>query len=277
MLNRFTQKNIPGLTIRWLWYFFLFNSLLMMSGCTKNLPEYSFPGFRENCINTAVEDIKRRNNRIHTVSGYGRISIRDNQESYQAKTAILIQKPTLWRIDFFYTPFSIPISSLFTDGNEILLMFLRENKGFKGKFTSENLSSFVPFGLTLEEVVTILSGGIPLQELERLNMTVMEEENTKIRVDLEKHKYLVLSLNKEKGLITEASCFLKGYLKFTVIYEDFTLIEDIYFPHIIRISGPYGFTIVTLNYMKVDMNTSIDSERFRLTVPKNMEITSLDN
>jgi len=100
---------------------------------------------------------------LQTFQGKGRLTIMAPQGNYSGTGLIKGKFPSSLRVDVFDL-LGRSLLNFASDGQEVQVLFPRENKFLRGPATPSNLAAFIPPGVTLAQVLRLLTADLPLSE-----------------------------------------------------------------------------------------------------------------
>ena len=209
------------------------------------------------------------------LSAVAQIDVVMNHRHYPAQAALLIKKPSYLRLEL------IPVLGtpdfFLTANPEKLSIFIPSKKEFYiGKPTQANLVKFLPWPLSVEDLVWILSGTYP--PLRGKNIAYERyQENKLLRVEMKEpsgpsqiawfdEKYRLRKFVRRNDL---------GEETYNIAYDHYETPEPV--PGKISIHMADGITSLTVRYsdLKVEKSTG-DLSIFDLSIPPDVRAISLD-
>jgi hypothetical protein len=104
------------------------------------------------------------------------------QGHYPIRAAIILRKPSYIRLEMLPV-IGTPDFFLAASPGEMTIFIPSQNEYYSGKPTAENLSRFLPWSFTLEEIVMILSSTYP--PLDGTNVSYESDlDNALLRIDM---------------------------------------------------------------------------------------------
>jgi outer membrane lipoprotein-sorting protein len=130
----------------------------MFSGC-KILPPPPPPTAES--PDAVMARLKARQAGLQSFEAKGRLTLLSPQRNFSGTGLIKGNLPTSLRLDLL-DPLGRTAASFFSDGSQMQVFFPRENKLLVGEATPANLGAFLPPGVTLPQVLRLLTGDLPL-------------------------------------------------------------------------------------------------------------------
>jgi outer membrane lipoprotein-sorting protein len=198
-------------------------------------------------------------------------------KKFSVKEIIIAQTPYYLRLETL-SPLGQPQFIAATDGGELFLFYPSENKFYVGAASRRNLSLFIPLNLSLDTVVSLIMGRVPLIEYDDEQM-VCEVQGDFYVLKLsgrEGEQTQVLQLHRDQKELKTESYEEGGKLLFTTQYGSYERIGDVRFPREISITVPQDGTKVQVRYKSVELLSQIDSEKFMLAPPQGAEVLTLE-
>ena len=97
------------------------------------------------------------------LKGIAKIKVESPDEKFSVKEIVIAQRPQYLRLETL-NPLGQPLFFIVTDGEELSLFSPPENKFYHGVASRENVSLFFHINLSLEEMLSIIFGVVPLIE-----------------------------------------------------------------------------------------------------------------
>lgn len=235
-------------------------------------PQFIYPGDTTNLYNTK-KLISQLPSSIRAIDAEGEINFENKNESNSASLTIRIFKP-----DSCYAKiqgiFGVTGAiALFTRTNFIYYDVMN-NRVIKGPSTQENIRILLRANMKFDELINFVTGGYIFNDTNNSNFSIESTDNFVIlnyndSVSSELRKFYI---NKTIGSLIKAEFYdlFSKSRKLLIEYSEFTKIDNIMFPNVIRISRPVEFQTLTIKYSKVNLNP--DKFRFSLPISKNAKI-----
>lgn len=199
-------------------------------------------------------------------------------EKFSVKEIVIAKRPRCLRLETL-NPLGHQVFFIVTDGKELSLFSPPENKFYRGIASSKNISLFFHINLSLEKMVSIMLGKVPLIDYDA------EQVDCRAKGD-----FCVLSLSTKDGSfrqvlkvnlhsqkVTESKTYRQGEgLILSTKYGDYEKMGKILFPKEITISMPRDKTKVKVSYKKIELLSEIDPDIFRLTPPEGVKVLPLE-
>ena len=210
------------------------------------------------------------------LKGVAKVRVKTADEKFSVKELIVAQRPDLLRLETL-SPLGHPQFFAVANGEELYLFSPSENTFYYGDTSPQNMS-FLPLNLSLENVVPLVLGGIPLidYDTEHVGCQVIndfysvqlwgEDENTR----------QVLTVGLENLTVMASEIYHnREELYFSAQFEDYEVIGEVLFPKKITVFMPRDNTTVTIKYKQLEFLAEIDPAEFRLTAPQGAEVVHL--
>jgi outer membrane lipoprotein-sorting protein len=211
------------------------------------------------------------------LKGVAKVKVTTADEKFSVKELIVAQRPNLLRLETL-TPLGHPQFFAVANGDALYLFAPSENTFYYGNTSQKNMSSFLPLNLSLENVVPLLLGGVPLinYDTEHVGCQVLgdcyslqlwaEDENTR----------QVLTVGFEDLTIMASEIYHnREELYFSAKFEDYEMTGEVLFPKKITVYMPRDNTTVTIKYKQLEFLAEIDPAEFMLTAPQGAEVVHL--
>ncbi len=211
------------------------------------------------------------------LKGLAKVKVKSAGEKFSVKELIVAKKPNLLRLETL-NPLGHPQFFAVTNGEELYLFVPSENRFYYGNASPNNVSSFLPLSLSLENVVPLVLGGIPLIDYdpEQVGCQVMGEYYFLQLWSKGEDTRQVLTVGSDNLRVVETQIFHnREELYFSATFEDYEMNGEVLFPKRITIFMPEDDTTVTINYKQLEFLADIDPARFQLAVPKGAEVVYL--
>ena len=211
------------------------------------------------------------------LKGLAKVKVKSAGEKFSVKELIVAQKPNLLRLETL-NPLGHPQFFAVTNGEELFLFAPSENRFYYGNTSPSNMSSFLPISLSLENVVPLVMGGVPLidYDTEQVVCQVMGDYYFLQLWAKDEDTRQVLTIGLDNLRVMESQIYHnREELYFSATFEDYEINEEVLFPKKITIFMPDDDTTVTINYKKLEFLADIDPAKFQLTAPQGAEILHL--
>lgn len=242
--------------------------LLVLNGCAQA------PKLVWNEIPTAEQlllVLETAADRYRSLDGAAKVSLTSGEKFFSSHQFMLLQKPNQLRVDVL-TGFGQLMLQLTSDG-EVLSVFLNTTvpgRFFRGPASYENIFRFVRIPLAAEDLLPLLLYDPPLIAYQSYRVEATQSALTLILSGGDNRQRL--QFDSQLRLI---SChyYRNGKIYLAVDYQKFS--SENGFPRIIEIALPQEQTRVKVRFTEQKLNHSIDSSRFRLQKPANIELEPL--
>jgi hypothetical protein len=229
--------------------------------------------------NSLVEELQTRQDRVSSFAGRGSVKmVRENSENY-LDMMVAAEKPGRLRFQGFDF-MGRPAFTMTVNEKELAFLDYRQAILYTGEATPENLSRFLPLGLTISEVTALLSGGQPLPEHRVMGLTESRAVG---------EKAWILSLHRtydgllEKIYMTPGSRQVSrvelgpidGKPFYQLTYADYRETD-----HPDRIAAPFQITVddqqsrrqLIVAYKEVRLNPELPPDLFKIEPPKGVRV-----
>lgn len=142
----------------------------IMTGCglrrtVQETPETQVADHRSEA-EELIGRIKRQNEAITAFKGVGRIRYLSQGKLHVNRGAWAGIKPNKFRIEIL-NPARQPAASIASDGQWLCLLSHHEGRFHKERAEDADLSKLIAMPVTISEIITLLSGGVPLRPYQR--------------------------------------------------------------------------------------------------------------
>lgn len=211
--------------------------------------------------------LESRNRAVNSIEGKLSSRIRIAGESKKTTELILIKKPYHLRMDIL-SPFGSPLLTLATDGEEINLQYHAKNRFFSGKAGEPNMAAILSPSLNIEELVLILTGGIPLIKFDESKSEVLWEEKG-YRLSLQNNAARQDIIFDDKALYPTKSIIYdqQGTILLSLKMSNYTKSSSLNFPSSIEIFIPLEDYEMKVHYSHITLNETLGLEPFNITPP----------
>ena len=211
------------------------------------------------------------------LKGLAKVKVKSSGEKFSLKELIVAQKPNLLRLETL-NPLGHPQFFAVTNGEELYLFAPSENRFYYGNASPSTMSSFLPLSLSLENVVPLVLGGVPLIDYdpEQVGCQVMGDYYFLQLWAKDEDTRQVLTVGLDDLQVMESEIYHnREELYFSATFEDYEMTEEVLFPRKITIFMPDDDTTVTIHYKKLEFLADIDPATFQLTAPQGAEVVHL--
>ena len=193
---------------------------------------------------------------------------------YPVRTALILRKPSYLRMELL--PLIGTPDFFLTATPEIMKIFIPSRGEFySGKPTAENLGRFLPWVLSIEDVVMIFSGAYPLPAGENLSYESFAEASL-LRVEMKSSGGGSQSIWMEKNgrIVKFVRSGPDGREIYSVQYEDYRPGTSIAGRITIKMAD--HVTSLSVKYTDIQIGKTADLSVFDLTVPADVKKILLD-
>ena len=110
-----------------------------------------------------VSQLRARQGQLTSFAAKGRVTLVSPEQNATGTATIKGKLPETLRVDL-KDPLGRSVLSFYTDGQQVEILFPRENKLLTGPATPTNLSSFIPAGVKLPQALRLMVGDLPLSQ-----------------------------------------------------------------------------------------------------------------
>jgi outer membrane lipoprotein-sorting protein len=110
-----------------------------------------------------VSQLKARQGQLTSFAAKGRVTLVSPEQNATGTALIKGKFPETLRVDL-KDPLGRSVLSFYTNGQQVEILFPRENKLLTGPATPTNLSSFIPAGVKLPQALRLMVGDLPLSQ-----------------------------------------------------------------------------------------------------------------
>ena len=140
------------------------------------------------------------------------------------------------------------------------------------------MSSFLPISLSLDKVVPLILGGVPLidYDTEHVGCQVLDDYySLQLWAENENTRQVLTVRLEDLTVVASEIYHNREELYFSATFEDYDMTGEVLFPMKITIFMPRDNTTVTIKYKRLEFLTAIDPAEFRLTAPEGAEVVHL--
>lgn len=223
----------------------------------------------ESRINVVREILQKNHAKFETLQGRGKLILQSPRQSFSGSAVVNLKNP-----DSIYVRveaiFGLDVGVVFADLNEFLIYSPMENIAYTGENTDTlRLKSFLGFDLTFQEMMQSMSGLATLKEMPTAKVKMKEDELHIIGIaDSVFYDY---TLDTQFGLISKViSKDFNGRILRIEEYKQFTTIDGVRLPRLIRFTRPNEKESLTIFYDQVAINQSLSAKDFYVRVPQDV-------
>ena len=217
-----------------------------------------------------------RNKAVNSIEGKLSSSIISGGENRKTTELILIKKPQHLRMDIL-SPFGSPVLTMATNGEDINLQYHSRNRFFSGKAGDPNMAAILSPSLNIEELVLILTGGIPLITFDESKSTsTWEREGYRLSLQNETTRQDILFDGKGLYPLTSTIYDRQERTLLSVTMGKYKGVDGFDFPSTINLFMPLEDYEMKVRYSRVALNENLELEAFSLSPPEGVFIESLE-
>jgi outer membrane lipoprotein-sorting protein len=148
--------------------------LMLLSSCSPK-PSEILLDTKAIDAGTLIALARERQNKLQSVVGRGTVSFESPEIAGSAAFELALKRPDSLLVTF-EGPFGIDLGTLFISPEKYVLYNSMENRVITGVPTGSTLRSFIPFDLTLDQVIGAFSGSFPFpSDLQSLRTFSIED------------------------------------------------------------------------------------------------------
>lgn len=242
--------------------------LLALTGCPKAPPSPLDPV----AATTLLEQLNSQTGQVNSLKGVARLKVKNADQSRGSLQALLIERPGSLRADVL-SPFGQPLLQVAVHEQTLTAYPIGKKTAYRGMASARNLYRFIQLPLAVEDLVAL-----SLYDIPKVGSSVeaVEREDSHLVLWLAgtDDRKQALVFGAEKRLV-ETRYYQGELLLLEVRYSEFAL-EQVPFPRQIEFILPQENARAELNYRKMTLNPEVDRSRFRLKIPSNVFIQSLE-
>lgn len=212
------------------------------------------------------------------LKGIAKIKVESPDEKFSVKEIVIVKRPQCLRLETL-TPLGHPEFFAATDGRELFLFSPSENKFYQGIASNKHISSLLHINLSLEEIVSIILGKVPLIDYDAVQVECQMEGDfyvLKLSTRDKKFKQVIKVSHSDQTMVESETYKQEEGLILTAQYKRYEKIGGISFPREITVTMPRDETKVRIRYKEIELLSVIDSDQFRLTPPQGVEVLPLE-
>jgi len=256
--------------------FLIFLIIILLSACAspQKRPTPSPPD-RLYSEKELLSILEIRNKAVNSIEGKLSSSIISGGENRKTTELILIKKPQHLRMDIL-SPFGSPVLTMATNGEDINLQYHSRNRFFSGKAGDPNMAAILSPSLNIEELVLILTGGIPLITFDESKSTsTWEREGYRLSLQNETTRQDILFDDKGLYPLTSAIYDRQETMLLSVTMGKYKVVDGFYFPSAIVLFMPLEDYEMKVRYSRVALNETLELEAFSLSPPEGVLVEGL--
>ena len=216
-----------------------------------------------------------RNKAVNSIEGKLSSRIISGGENRKTTELILIKKPQHLRMDIL-SPFGSPVLTMATNGEDINLQYHSRNRFFSGKAGDPNMAAILSPSLNIEELVLILTGGIPLIKFDTSKSTsTWEREGYRLSLQNETTRQDILFDDKDLYPLTSVIYDRQETTLLSVTMGKYKKIDGFDFPSTIDLFMPMEDYEMKVKYSQVTLNEDLKLEAFNINPPEGILVEGL--
>jgi outer membrane lipoprotein-sorting protein len=206
-----------------------------------------------------------------------KVKVESPGETFSVKELIIAQEPNLMRLETL-SPLGQPGLYAATDGQDLFLFSPSENTFYHGRATPRNLGLTIRLHLSVEEMVAVIRGRVPLidYDADHLGCAVKEDGYVMQLRGRDENTTQMLTFSGDCLRVVASETYESGELTCAISYGDYEMAGNITFPRTITVSLPLEQTTVRISYKKVEFLPEVDPSLFRLSAPPGVKSVPLE-
>jgi len=212
------------------------------------------------------------------LKGIAKIKVESPDKKFSVKEIIIAKRPGCLRLETL-SPLGQPEFFAVTDGSDLFFFSPSENKFYRGITSPEHVSRFIPLNLSLEEMVSLILGKVPLIDYDpeqvkcavegvllMVNLCAKDGDSTQtLKVDTQNKRAVGIEIYGQERSLTLAA-----------EYGNYQKIGETIFPLEISISMPQDGSKVKISFKTIEFPSVIDPGEFKLIPPQGVEVLPLE-
>ncbi len=220
-----------------------------------------------------ISTLHKRSELIRSLKGRGKVTYIHSGQKRCARVVVIGLMPTHLKFDVIGF-WGKPVLSFVTDGFDIFMLSYHKNQLYMGNINSKAISPLWPLSLSVQTVLSVISGSIPIIDYGEESIKFLPEENL----------YLIhlLSQNgkREQKIwldIPHSNC-VKSEVSddngstFRIEFSKFKRTGDFVSPHLVRTYMSQEETEFTIKFEDLILNGHVTEKDFHLEVPEETEV-----
>ncbi len=220
----------------------------------------------ESRIDVIQQILQKNHDKFETLQGRGKLVIQSPRQSFSGSAIVNLKNP-----DSIYVRveaiFGLDVGVVFADMNNFLIYSPMENLAYVGDNTDTlRLKSFLGFDLTFQEMMQSMSGLAKLKEMPTAKIKIKDDELHVL--GLKDSLFYDYTINSQYGLISKV--VMKDFDGRTLRieeYDQFTTINDVRIPRLVRFTRPNEKESLTIFYDQLKINQAVSATDFYVRVP----------
>lgn len=155
---------------------------LLLNGCATPTSDPRRPPQYDPLTSAALSAIRNPNPTLSTFKGIGTYRLSGQDRNFSGRMAWAVQLPDRMRIAILDAT-GKPLTVVATDGQWLYVDARREDQFYKKRAGSVSLEKMVGIDISVEEVITVLTGGVPI-EPHRLAQLINDTKADGCRIEL---------------------------------------------------------------------------------------------
>jgi len=244
-------------------------ALCLWAGC-RSLPPPRLPA----AVLAPAELISRlqaEKPQVQAFAARGRLTILSPTRNYSGSSFIKGILPTTVRADV-NDPLGRSLLNFYSNGQEVQVLFPKENKLYRGEATPGNLAAFIPTAMTLPQMLRLMVGDLPLSPGQPSNWAY-EAEGGRYRLEWTHPNGVVKEKvwvdGRELKPVKEEWFGPDGKLRFSAEYSDFGRLARV--PGQIIFKTPFPEAELRIFYKEMSLNPPLQDADLAVPRPPGVE------
>lgn len=220
-----------------------------------------------------ISTLHKRSELIRSLKGRGKITYIHSGQKRCAKVVVIGLMPTHLKFDIIGF-WGEPVLSFVTDGVDIFMLSYHKNQLYMGNINSKAISPLWPLSLSVQTVLSVISGGIPIIDHDEESIKYLPEENLYLiqllSKDHKREQRIWLDIpysNCVKSEVTDDNGSV-----FRIEFSKFERIGDIFSPHLVKTHISQEETEFNIKFEDLILNGHVTEKDFHLEVPEETEL-----
>ena len=252
--------------------------VLLICGCP---PTYPPP---ENPVETPVDLLANVDARLETIDSIRLLVVLDffSEEGRAKVRQVILARPVEDLHIETLSPFDQPLSILVSNGEEFSLLSIEEKRFYYGIPTPENIARLLPVMLSGVDVVRVLRGGVPIEELppSSWESAVMEWDDCvgayKVTFETDTGRREVWVRHGDWVLRQMIWYDTEGEEIYRLETDEFEPAGEVIMPRYSRFQMEEGDIDFSLSVERIEVNVELPDDLFTLQPPRGVEKVYLE-
>jgi hypothetical protein len=223
-----------------------------------------------------VQTLRQQQDQVRSFAGRGRLRLKTRRSQYHFEVIVAAVKPSSLLLQAF-DPMGRPALTMTANAEEISLLDYQDERFYRGEATPENFDRLLPLGVSVGDLINVVSGGQVLGDYGKLSVeSTGGAEESLWRLSLVRPGGAMVERLwlKPSGLLVKMAEMgpTVGDPEFRFGFGDYRELPGGTVPFEIHLTALADGTDLTIKYKEIKINPELPDKTFKSTPPAGLAV-----